>query len=73
MDCLRAVKTGKKKVGGLGYVCNQQNGCVARGLGRNVKANRQKTDNIDGYLSLNCARKAMITRKDVYNTLIAQI
>ena len=73
MDCLRAVKTGKKKVGGLGYVCGQQNGCVSRGLGRNVKANRQKTEHIDGYLSLNCARKAMITRKDVYNTLIAQI
>lgn len=73
LDCLRAVKTGKKKVGGLGYVCTQQNGCVSRGLGRNVKANRQKTDNIDGFITLNCARKAMVTRKDVYNTLIAQI
>ena len=73
MDCLRAVKTGKKKVGGLGYVCTQQNGCVSRGLGRNVKANRLKTENIEGYISLNCARKAMVTRKDVYNTLIAQI
>lgn len=73
LDCLRAVKTGKKKVGGLGYVSTQQNGCVARGLGRNVKANRQKTDNIDGFITLNCARKAMITRKDVYRTLIAQI
>lgn len=73
LDCLRAVKTGKKKVGGLGYVCTQQNGCVARGLGRNVKANRTKTENIDGYLTLNCARKAMVTRKDVYRTLIAQI
>ena len=73
MDCLRAVKTGKKKVGGLGYVCDQKIGCVSRGLGRNVKANRQKTENLDGYLSLNCARKAMITRKDVYRTLIAQI
>lgn len=73
MDCLRAVKTGKKKVGGLGYVCDQKIGCVSRGLGRNVKANRQKTENLDGYISLNCARKAMITRKDVYRTLIAQI
>ena len=42
MDCLRAVKTGKKKVGGLGYVSTQQNGCVSRGLGRNVKANRRE-------------------------------
>lgn len=73
LDCLRAVKTGKKKVGGLGYVSTQQNGCVSRGLGRNVKANRQKTANIGGFITLNCARKAMITRKDVYNTLIAQI
>ncbi len=73
LDCLRAVKTGKKKVGGLGYVRDQQNGCVSRGIGRNVKANRNKTDNIDGFLTLNCARKAMLTRKDVYRTLIAQL
>ena len=73
MDCLRAVKTGKKKVGGLGYVCDQRDGCISRGLGRNVKANRYKTENIDGYLSLGCARKAMLTRKDVYRTLVAQL
>lgn len=43
MDCLRAVKkTGKRKIGGLGYVKTKSNGCVQRGQGRNVKSNRKK-------------------------------
>lgn len=31
MDCIRAVKTGKSKVGGLGYVKTQAVGCIDRG------------------------------------------
>ncbi len=31
MDCLRAVETGKRKVGGLGYVKTKSNGCIVRG------------------------------------------
>lgn len=31
MDCLRAVETGKRKVGGLGYVKNKNDGCIVRG------------------------------------------
>ena len=73
MDCLRAVITGKKKVGGLGYVRGQKDGCIQRGRGRNVRSNREKVDRIDGYLSLGCARKALLTRRDVYNTLVAQL
>lgn len=73
MDCLRAVKTGKTKVGGLGYVRSQKEGCVQRGRGRNVKANREKSPHIEGYLSLGCARKAMLTRRDAYRTLVAQL
>lgn len=33
MDCLRAVKTGKRKTGGIGFVKNQQVGCIQRGRG----------------------------------------
>lgn len=73
MDCLRAVITGKKKIGGLGYVREQKEGCIQRGIGRNVKANRQKTGYLERYLSLGCARKAMLTRKDVYRTLVTQL
>ena len=71
MDCIRAVKTGKRKVGGLGYVKTQAVGCIDRGRGRNVKANRAKTESeIKGYLSIGCAHNAMRTSRAAYNTLI---
>lgn len=74
MDCLRAVKTGKRKVGGLGYVATQENGCVSRGIGRNVKANREKTgDIIPHYLTLSCMRNAMLTSRDAYRALVATL
>ena len=71
MDCIRAVKTGKRKIGGLGYVKTQAVGCIDRGRGRNVKANRAKTESeIKGYLSIGCAQNAMRTSRAAYNTLI---
>lgn len=71
MDCIRAVKTNKRKVGGLGYVNTQAVGCIDRGRGRNVKANRAKTESeIKGYLSIGCAQNAMRTSMAAYNTLI---
>mgnify|MGYP003314771217 CR=1 FL=1 len=74
LDCLRAVKTGKKKVGGLGYVPTNKKGVVVRGIGKNVKANRLKTQkDIPEYYSLGMMRKALITDKNAYNTLVAQL
>lgn len=74
LDCLRAVKTGKKKVGGLGYVVSKVDGCVQRGIGQNVKANRVKAgDIIDGYLTLNCMQNAMVTSRDAYRSLVATL
>lgn len=74
MDCLRGVETGKRKVGGLGYVKTQSNGCIVRGRGRNVKANRTKTDNnIVGYLTISCMQNALLTSRAVYNTLVASL
>ena len=71
MDCIRAVKTGKRKIGGLGYVNTQAVGCIDRGRGRNVKANRAKTESeIKGYLSICCAQNAIRTSRAAYNTLI---
>lgn len=74
MDCLRAVKTGKRKVGGLGYVRTKNDGCIDRGRGRNVKANRNKTGgNIAGYLTIGCMQNALLTSRTVYNTLVASL
>jgi hypothetical protein len=74
MDALRAVMTGKKKIGGLGFVADRKEGCVSRGIGRNVRMNRKKTgDDIAGYLSIGCMAKAIKTRKGVYNTLVSQL
>lgn len=74
MDCLRAVETGKHKVGGLGYVKTKNDGCIVRGCGRNVKANRGKTDNnIAGYLTIRCMQNAILTSRAVYDTLVASL
>lgn len=74
MDCLRAVSTGKRKVGGLGYVVSKSDGCIQRGLGRNVKANRAKTPQIiDGYLTISCMQNALNTRREVYHTLVESL
>lgn len=74
MDCLRAVHTGKTKLGGLGYDRQGKTGCIVRGRGRNVTANRQKTgDTIDGYVSLGCMQNAMRTSKAAYETLVRSL
>lgn len=73
MDCLRAVETGKRKVGGLGYVKYKPDGCVVRGRGKNVSANRTKTNKISGYLTIGCMRNALLTSREVYNTLVLSL
>ena len=74
LDCLRAVKTGKKKVGGLGYVKTKSEGCIQRGQGRNVKSNREKTDQeIPGYLTICCMRNALLTSREAYATLVESL
>jgi hypothetical protein len=74
MDCLRAVMTGKTKIGGLGYVASKSGGCIQRGLGRNVKANREKTpQEIEGYLTISCMQNAMVTNREAYLTLVESL
>lgn len=74
MDCLRAVGTGKRKIGGLGYVRTKGDGCIVRGRGRHVMANRGKTGHdLPGYLSLGCMYKALKTSRGVYNTLVISL
>lgn len=71
MDCIRAVQTGKRKVGGLGYVSSKADGCIVRGRGKNVKANRLKGGAIEGYLTIGCMANAIRTRRAVYEVLVA--
>lgn len=72
LDALRAVQTGKRKIGGLGYVATQSDGCINRGTGKNVKANRNKTPSrIEGYYTIACMQNALLTNRAAYNTLIS--
>ena len=71
MDALRACATGKKKIGGLGSVNDKSDYTILRGVGKNVTANRNKTEaTIQNYYSLGCMRKALLTRRAVYETLV---
>lgn len=71
MDALRACATGKKKIGGLGSVSDKADHTILRGVGKNVTANRNKTDDtIQNYYSLRCMQNALLTRRAVYETLV---
>jgi hypothetical protein len=71
MDAIRACATGKKKIGGLGSVNDKEDYTILRGTGKNVSANRSKTEKeIDGYLSIRCMQNALLTRRAVYETLV---
>lgn len=71
MDSLRAVQTKKTKIGGLGYLKEGKTGVVIRGTGRNVTANRGKTDiTLDGYHSIGQMRNALLYSRDLYDTIV---
>ena len=71
MDAIRACATKKKKIGGLGSVNDKPDYTILRGTGKNVSANRTKTDKeITGYLTLHCMQNALLTRRAVYETLV---
>ncbi len=74
MDALRACATKKKKIGGLGSVSDKDDYTILRGTGKNVTANRNKTEKeINGYLTIGCMRNALLTRRAVYETLVRSI
>ena len=71
MDALRACATGKKKIGGLGSVNDKADYTILRGTGKNVTANRNKTEKeIENYLSIRCMQNVLLTRRSVYDTLV---
>lgn len=74
LDCIRAVQTGKKKIGGLGSVNDKDDYTILRGTGKNVSANRKKTPKeIENYLSIRCMQNAIKTNKALYETLVRQM
>lgn len=71
LDALRACATNKKKIGGLGSVNDKEDYTILRGTGKNVAANRIKTEKeIEGYLSIRCMQNALLTRRAVFETLV---
>lgn len=74
MDAIRACATNKKKIGGLGSVNDKEDYTILRGTGKNVTANKNKTDKeIEGLLSLGCMRNALLTNRAVFDTLVRQM
>lgn len=74
MDAIRACATKKKKIGGLGSVSDRDDYTILRGTGKNVTANRHKTEKeIDDYLTIGCMRNAILTRRAVYDTLVGSM
>lgn len=71
MDAIRSCATNKKKIGGLGSVNDKPDYTIIRGTGKNVSANRIKTEKeIDGYFTLGCMQNALQTNRSVYETLV---
>ena len=71
MDALRACATKKRKIGGLGSVSDRDDYTILRGTGKNVTANRSKTDKeINGYLTIGCMQNAILTSRPVYEALV---
>jgi len=74
MDCIRASVTGHTSTGGLGYDAAGREGCITRGRGRHVRSNREMTPGIiEGYLTLGCMRRALLTSRDAYESLVASL
>lgn len=76
MDCIRAVDSGKTKVGGLGENLQMNGRVVCRGTGKNVTANRKKWIDkygdvkIETYLTLLEMRNALRMGKSIYESLL---
>lgn len=71
MDAIRAAVTGHKKIGGLGFLVAQHGGCIDRGRGRNVSANKRKVPMLSGYVPLGAAQNAIRTNMSAYYSLVS--
>ena len=70
MDCIRAAKTGKRRIGGLGWARNGSDGCIVRGRGRHVAANWSNMPRIDGYMTIGCMHRALKASRAAYEAIV---
>lgn len=71
MDSIRAAATGKRRIGGLGFLKRGENGCIMRGKGRHVRNNRiNGLKNIEWYLSIKCMQNALHTSRAAFDSLL---
>ena len=74
LDALRSCVTNKKKIGGLGSVNDKADYTIVRGVGKNVRANRNKTEKeIAGYFTIRCMQNALLTSRAVFETLVRSL
>ena len=69
MDAIRAAKTKKTNIGGLGYSGKNKNAVIVRGKGSNVKVNKEKIPFIANYKTIQCMKNALMIAKPLYQTL----
>jgi RNA-directed DNA polymerase len=73
LDALRATVTRKTKIGGLGTV-NGKDYTISRGVGTNVKSNREKTEKLfSDYKSVGCLIKDFRMSKAIFETVIREM
>lgn len=71
MDCIRACETGRKKIGGLGSCMDRGDYTIVRGKGKNVRANKNKTEKqIVNFLSMNCLSKDLKIHPAVFECAV---
>jgi len=70
IDCIRACGTKKTRLGGLGYDKTGKDGVIIRGRGRNVKANRQKVQTLDKYVTLSYMQILFNKNRNVYDAYV---
>lgn len=74
LDAIRACGTGKKKIGGLGTVTDKDDYTIVRGKGRNVRANKQKSEKeVKGYLPISCLADSMKMSYKLFETVLRSI
>ena len=73
MDCIRAAHLGKPKIGGLGCATDKTDHTIKRGKGNHTKNNMLNMPFINGYYTIRCMRKNLLTSREAYRCLISQL
>ena len=73
MDAMRAACTGRKRIGGIGASKGLSDCIISRGNGRDVNTNRRLVPVLEGYATITCMRKAMLTSRGAYSALLSKL